>query len=197
MRMLYKLKACETKAVVSAVLNLETCNFTNNENTGHARFVLNNTSDKLLLECLNQITTVEASLNVGNNSIITNESRYLWKLNPNLKINKIRLKLIRILKPLGLLFTVRNIHTRRYLILSRVEFKTFKIKWISIYGDLPFNVLIKNNTYIILIDANFKDILISAIDKYIICDTPEREILKRNLIDETLTKLNYLVSLPS
>lgn len=197
MRMIYKLKACESKAVVSAILNLETCKFINNEDTGHSSLILNNTEDKLLLECLNQITTVEASLDAGNKRIITNSSRYLWKLNPELKINKMRLKLLRILKPLGLLFAVRNINTRTYLKLSKLEFKTFKIKWQSLHGDLPYTVIEVNDRYHVLIDEYIQSIIVSAIEKYVIDDSDERLILKRNIINETVDKCQLLLKLPS
>lgn len=187
MRIIHKLKACETKSITSAILNLPSCKCEMNYKTEHARLILNQSSDKLLEEALNQITTVECHIDYGRNILFTNESRYIWKLNPELKSNKTRLQLLRILKPLGILFTIRNSQNCNFLTLSQCQFDTFKIKWTSIYGNrYNFEHVYENNNYTILINKDMLDIAIEAINKYIIAVDKSRQLIKESIIKETI-----------
>lgn len=193
----YKFKAHETKAIVSAILNLENCHFYNDEDTGHAKLVLYDCNDNLLVEALNQITTVDAYID-DDNVLHTNYSRYIYKLNPEL--NKTRLKLLRILKPIGLFFMIRNLgNTNVILELSHPQFKSFLTKWESIYGNLEFkydkylNPDTNKDEYQIMVNNNFKNIINYAIDQYVIDDTLERRIFKDSLKKEMFEKIDYLL----
>ena len=68
-----------------------------------------------------------------------------------------RLQLLRILKPIGLFFLVRNTNSDIFLTLTDIEYNTFKIKWNSIYGPttifggLPYKVVEHPNNNVIFI----------------------------------------------
>lgn len=190
-RIFHKFKACDTKSIATSIIHLKNCEFLTDINLNHSKIILNNCTDTLLTEAFNQITTVESILE--NNVFSTNYSRYIWKLNPTFKENKIRLKLLRLLKPIGLFFLVRNINTNEYLELNEIEYKTFLIKWKSIYPNLSFSFKKINDKYTILIDSNFEIIMYNAIENHIINDTKSHRIVKANIIDETFDKLQSLL----
>jgi len=191
-RVFYKFKACDTKSIATSIIHLENCKFITDNNLNHSKIKLLNCTDNLLVEAFNQITTVETTLE--NNIFETNFSRYIWKLNPEFKENKTRLILLRLLKPIGLFFLVRNINTKEYLSLNEIEFNTFKIKWKSIYNNLPFTFTESSNSFMICIDDNFNNIINFAVEKHIINDTENHRKVKQNILNETLNKLDYLIN---
>lgn len=199
MKTFYKFKAHETKSITSAVMSLKRSTINVDENLGHAQLIIKNCNDTLLIEALNQITTVDAK--IINNDLITNYSRYIYKLNPILKNNKIRLQLLRLLKPIGLFFIVRNINdTNKILSLTHPQYNSFLTKWNSIYGNMHFKCNVElnefnRNIYDILIDENYKDIINYAIDEYVIDDTPERRVFKQKLKKDTFNKIDLLTTL--
>ena len=194
----YKFKAHETKSITSAVLELPNTVIDVNESAGHANLVINDCIDNLLVEALNQITTVNAE--IRDNNIVTDYSRYIYKLNPELKSNKTRLKLLRLLKPIGILFTIRNLNnTNRFLKLTHPQFLSFQTKWNSIYGNLEYEYdqwkdEYNKDHYYILINDSFKTIVEYAIDNYIIDDTPERVEFKKQLTIDTISQVDFLIN---
>lgn len=191
-RTFYKFKACDTKSIATSIIHLKNCEFITDNNLNHSKIILHNCNDTILTEAFNQITTVESVLE--NNNFITNYSRYIWKLNPNFKENKTRLKLLRLLKPIGLFFLVRNIDTNLYLELNEVEFKTFIIKWKSIYLETPFTVNKIDNKIFIVIDKHFENIINGAIEKHIINDTESHRKVKEQIREQTFEKLNKVIN---
>lgn len=192
LKTLYKFKACDTKSIASAIISLKNCEFIINNDLNHAKIILHNSNDELLVEAFNQITTVESTLN--NQVFSTNYSRYLWKLNPEFKENKTRLILLRILKPIGLFFLVRNTNSNIFLTLNDIEFKTFQIKWNSIYPNLPFASRNQLNYHEILFNESFHTIINEAANKHIIDVDPFRKTNKQIIIYKTIEKLNNLIN---
>lgn len=190
-RIFHKFKACDTKSIATSIIHLKNCEFLTDTNLNHSKIILNNCTDTLLTEAFNQITTVESILE--NNVFSTNYSRYIWKLNPNFKENKIRLKLLRLLKPIGLFFLVRNINTNEYLELNVIEYKTFLIKWKSIYNNLPFDVKQVHDKFVIYFNESFKNIIYTAVDQHIIKDTPSHREQKSIILNETLNRLDEII----
>lgn len=196
----HKFKSSETKSIASAVLHLPTSEIIINEPVGTGSIILHDTDDNLLVEALNQITTVEANLNTDTRTISTNFSRYVWKLNPALKENKMRLQLLRILKPIGLFFLVRNTNSDIFLTLTDIEYNTFKIKWESIYGPktifggLPYEVWEHTNNNIIFINWAFRNIIGYAVSHFIIDDLEQHKINKENILISTLEKIDFLTN---
>lgn len=193
LKIFHKFKACDTKSIASAIISLDECEFIINHDLNHARIVLSNSNDDLLVEAFNQITTVESVLE-HNHVFSTNYSRYLWKLNPKFKENKTRLILLRILKPIGLFFLVRNTHSKVFLKLNDVEFNTFQIKWNSIYPNLPFVSVNKSNYHEILFNDSFYTIINDAADKHIIEVDSSRKAIKQLIVNQTISKLNSLIN---
>ncbi len=191
-RVFYKFKSCDTKSIATSIIHLNECEFITDNILNHSKIILHNCKDVLLVEAFNQITTVESELE--NNTFSTNFSRYIWKLNPKFKENKTRLILLRLLKPIGLFFLVRNINNKVFLQLNKIEFNTFVIKWKSIYGELPFTFTESLIGYDIHIDENFRSIIDTAIEKHIINDTENHRIAKQLIVDQTLNKLEELIS---
>lgn len=187
----YKFKACDTKSIATAIMALNNCKFIIDDQLAHAKIILSNTNDTLLVEAFNQITTVEAEIN--HNILSTNYSRYIWKLNPQFKENKTRLILLRLLKPIGIFFFIRNTHSNIFLTLNDIEYKTFQIKWNSIYPDLPFKSNNKPNNHEILFNDNFYTIINDAANKHIIDVDPSRKAYKQLIINQTISKLDSLI----
>lgn len=197
----HKFKSSETKSIASAILHLPTSEIVINEAAGTGSLILHNTTDNLLVETLNQITTVEANLDIDTKTISTNFSRYMWKLNPALKENKMRLQLLRILKPIGLFFLVRNTNSNILLTLTDIEYNTFKIKWNSIYGPntifggLPYEVKESYNNNIIFINWSFRNIIGYAVSHFIIDDLEQHKLNKDKILNLTLNQIDFLTSI--
>lgn len=191
LRVFHKFKACDTKSIATAIISLNQCEFIINNDLNHAKIVVPNSNDNLLTEAFNQITTVESKLD--NREFSTNYSRYLWKLNPKFKENKTRLVLLRLLKPIGLFFLIRNTNSKTFLNLNDVEFNTFQIKWKSIYPNLPFLATHENNMHKVLYNNSFIDIIYQAADQHIIAVDESRKAIKQLIINQTISKLNTLI----
>jgi hypothetical protein len=202
----FKFKAHETKSIVSAIFNLNNVTININENTGHAQLIVLDCEDELLLEALNQITTVEAEIDnkIGDRlDLVTNYSRYIYKLNPELKSNKTRLRLLRTLKPIGLFFVIRHLpDTKRFLRLTHPMFLSFLSKWDSIYKEsnvkisyMQWKDIYNRDNYDIFITESFKEVVNYVVDKYIIDDTVERRVYKEKLRQETIQRVDFLSKL--
>lgn len=190
LKVFHKFKACDTKSIATAIISLDECEFITNDELGHAQIMLPNSNDTILCEAFNQITTVESVLT--NRNFSTNYSRYLWKLNPKFKENKTRLILLRLLKPIGLFFLIRNTNSKTFLNLNDVGFNTFQIKWKSIYPNLPFLAEHENNMHKVLFNDSFIDIINEAADKHIIDIDSSRRAIKQLIVNQTINKLESL-----
>lgn len=193
MRILYKFKASETKSITSSILTLENCSIDIDNKLEHAGLILTNTRDYLLIEALEQLTPVHAFLDLYRNRIHTNNTRYFWKLNPELSANTTRLNLVRQLKSIGIFFKIRNTHSNVFLKIKSQSFETFTKKWKLNYKQLEFDYDFdeSENVYTIYY-TNFEHIIQEAADNYILANTKERRIIKKHILEETLDKLKVL-----
>ena len=185
MRTLKKLNASECKSIVTNLYTLYNIRVHTND-YGHSKFLLNQTDDKLLIEALNQITTVECKYNKY--YIETNYSRYLYKLQKAKTNNKIFF--LRLINPIGLLFNARCNHTNIiYRFKSDHEYYCFIARWNKKYPDL-IPTVINNNWHF---DENIKSIITLAMDKYIINTTDIHKISKISIQNETFKRIDNLI----